>query len=676
MTTFAELQARLSCAPDHDRFIGEPIDIGKLTPDELGRLWPLLQRVRCDLDAAAPLRQQADEVLRQAQQKELAPRLDNRTLLATLRAVPQAPTPVAALLSWAACLATDPDPALDAALAPLLPKEEQWTDERHALLAIGRALGARRMVARLADAVVRHFGDSLPAREFTVLRETRLAALLALARSGHLEVPGVDSDRPADAAAALADDPDYLVFAQAALEEAARRLERIHAGELPYQAGGACNRDEAAVLGLAARVAATRDAPWYPDLIARLLPGACVAPTAARTAPSQALTIALGHAIEAVPTPEAVMALRQALSVVRHAGLQKKLERHRKPAERGLLRRPQVALRLLDAGLEAKQQRALLTQFFEAALVQGFTLPYEEWRRRLLANEATATFARTLVWHAGVAFMLDDGDAPADAQGQPLVIAAEAQVSLWHPVEADDGERDAWRARILQRKLRQPVRQAFREFYQPSDADLFAGYELSVVRLIGLARREGWVLESGCLERSFGDVRLCFVLSQDIYPGLDGVVASRALRFARGRQALALHELAPRLLSEACRAVDLLASVSAVALETDEDDTPGRSRRVLLLAGQAGIDAIRRQVLAQVLQPQVAAGSVRIDGFYVHAGEARVSIRTGRVLRAGAPVELDLGKPGKRLRALPWVPYDEALLERVLHSVGALLAPQ
>jgi hypothetical protein len=26
-----------------------------------------------------------------------------------------------------------------------------------------------------------------------------------------------------------------------------------------------------------------------------------------------------------------------------------------------------------------------------------------------------------------------------------------------------------------------------------------------------------------------------------------------------------------------------------------------------------------------------------------------------------------------KLRAVPWLPYDEALLERVVHSVGALL---
>ncbi|QBE66822.1 hypothetical protein [Pseudoduganella lutea] len=62
-----------------------------------------------------------------------------------------------------------------------------------------------------------------------------------------------------------------------------------------------------------------------------------------------------------------------------------------------------------------------------------------------------------------------------------------------------------------------------------------------------------------------------------------------------------------------------------------------------------------------------------------------MSLRTGRVVRDGTPVELDLapikGKVGKgskgdkRLLAVPWLPYDEALLERVVHSVGVLLNP-
>lgn len=683
MSPYTELHTRLTTDPDHARFTGPPVDIGDLGPGELGRLWPLLQAALRGPGTEPGRQALASQVLRQAQERALLPRLDSAGLLAMLRAVGPKRIALGWLLAQARYLGAVPDPvpgdafgdAIEAALAPLLPPPEEWFRERYPVLAIARAVGAGGMLARLGDLVRERGDNAFPAREFAVLCKVGLPSLFTLARGSCHGLDELGDDAEADPATALAGEPEYVAFARVALDDAARRVDRIHAGELPYEADGAFDRDDAMVLGLAARVAATRDEPWYPDVIARLLPGACVAPTAARTAPSQALTVALGHAVEAVPTPEAILALRQALKVVRHAGLQKKLARHQKPAERGLARRPEVALRLLDADLDPKQEHALLARFFESCFVRPFALPYAAWRKRLLANHGAAAFARSLVWHAGPAFMLDDADVPVDAGGLPLAIADDAPVTLWHPVDAVEQEREAWRARVLARRLRQPIRQVFREFYRPLDADIFAGYELAAARLVGLARREGWTLDVDGLARQFGELRAYLVLTGKVYPGHDGVVGSLAIGFTRGAARVPLAEAPPRIVSEACRAVDLLVSVAAVALEADAGkDLRERSRRLLLLADQAGMDAMRRRVIAQVLQAQIAAGSVRLDGFHVHAGGAQVSMRTGRVLRNGAPIELAPAAPAKRLGAVPWLPYDEALLERVIHHVGALLA--
>lgn len=690
MSTFSELQARLAARPDHPRFTGAPIDIAGLTPEELGALWPQLQAVRYEANAERARHEFVMDVLRQATASGLAPRLDEAALLATLRAIPEQQISAHRLLGHvrylvapededkAADLATNAvtnsadGAALNAALAPLLPPEEAWFDQRHALLAIARATGSAAMLARLRHVVAQRDPASLPAGEFAVLHEISLPALVALAASGHAYPATPDGIEEPDPAPMLAAEPAYVAFAQRAFEAAADLLARLHAGALPYEADGAFDRDDALVLGMAARVGAIRDEAWYARLVTPVLSKACVAPTAARTAPSQALTIALGHAIEDVPTPEAVAALRQALASVRHAGLQKKLARHQKPAERALAMRPEVALRLLDAGLPPKQGRSLLTQFFEGAFLRPFALPYGEWRTRLLADKVAAEFARTLVWRAGVSFMLGANDRPVDANGQPLDIEADAPVTLWHPLDADEAEREAWRARIVHGLLRQPVRQVFREFYQPADGKLFAGYQLATVPLLGLARREGWKLDYDSLVRRFGEWRAQLCLTDRIYPGYDGVVGSGALVLRRGAAPVALAEAPPQVVSEACRAVDLLVSVATVALDT-EDESGDRLRRVEMLVRQSGRDAMRRRVLAQVLEKQIAAGTVAIEGFHVQVAGARVSIRTGRVLRDGAQVELALPDTGRRLGAVPWLPYDEALLERVVRSVGMLL---
>jgi len=673
MSSYTELRDRLDTAPDHPRFVGTPIVIDGLAPDELGALWPRLQGACRQADTHEALRQQAQELLRQAAQRGLAPRLDTPGLLATLRAVPEDGAPLAWLLRQASYLAPAPGDGLEAALLPLLPPQDAWFGQRHALLAIARATGAGGVLARLDAVMAQRGAQDLAGCEFAALRAAGPETLLALALSGHYAPLLPEAGEEPAPAALLAAEPAYLDFARDALTGAARQLARLHAGDLPYQADAAFGPDDAQVLGMAARVAATRDEAWYAELIGPLLAQACVAPTAARTAPSQALTIALGHAIEAVSTPEGVLALRQALAAVRHAGLQKKLARHQKPAERALAERPEVALRLLDAGLAPKALRALLARFFEAGFVRPFALPYGEWRARLLTNKSAAECARALVWRSSVAWMLGPDGAPRDAQGRPVVVADDAAVTLWHPVEAEEAEREAWRARILAQGLRQPLRQVFREWYRPADGEGFAGYELDAMPLAGLARREGWKLDYDGLLRQFGELRVLFMVSGRLYPGAGGVVASRGLLFRHGAAAVPVSQIPPRVLSEACRAVDLLVSVTAIALETDSDASCQRVDRLLLLAGQTGRDAMRRRVLAHVLAPQIAAGRVRLDGFHVKAGGARISIRTGRVLREGAPVELAPAQSSPPLRAVPWLPYDEALLERVVHNVGVLL---
>src|SRR5262249_47123866 len=130
-----------------------------------------------------------------------------------------------------------------------------------------------------------------------------------------------------DAVRLLADEPAYVEFAREVLVEAADAIAAIQAGSVPYVADRAFPRDDCQVIARAARVAAWRDEPWLGALILRLLPGVCVAPTNAKTVPSQSLAIALGHAIETVPTPEGVQALVDALELVRHAGVAQKLAR-------------------------------------------------------------------------------------------------------------------------------------------------------------------------------------------------------------------------------------------------------------------------------------------------------------------------------------------------------------
>jgi hypothetical protein len=60
------------------------------------------------------------------------------------------------------------------------------------------------------------------------------------------------------------------------------------------------------------------------------------------------------------------------------------------------------------------------------------------------------------------------------------------------------------------------------------------------------------------------------------------------------------------------------------------------------------------------------ARQVRVGPFAVH-------LATARVTKGGAPVEVAEPASGATLAAVPWLPYDEVLLQKICDRVGALL---
>ncbi|MGN5380664.1 hypothetical protein ACQ4WX_36645 [Streptomyces lasalocidi] len=93
-------------------------------------------------------------------------------------------------------------------------------------------------------------------------------------------------------------------------------------------------------------MALVRDEPWLPELSERLLPGIALAPTRAKTLPSQALLYEVVRAAQDFPTPELVSAIRTVRRTVRHAGVPKQLDKMLKKADAALAERTEVALRL------------------------------------------------------------------------------------------------------------------------------------------------------------------------------------------------------------------------------------------------------------------------------------------------------------------------------------------
>lgn len=723
MSIVEHLLARLTTLPDHPHFVGAPIDLEGLDGIQLGSIWLALRKALWFPDYDDPREVFARWLQKQIEELELTPVFDDNAGLAVFRDIKAGAW--ADALKHLPFLAQRPTPELQCELVRIMSKrpDPHLSGGEYQAYALGYFAGGHGL-AELREEVAKRYSDSpCRLREFDVLDKLGPAALLALAGTydGYFVATRFGLDKP-DPAVVLAEEPGYVDFPREMLVFAVERIADVQSGKVPYKADGAFTKDDAQVISRAARIAAYRDEPWLRPTIGPLMVGCCVAPTSAKTAPSQSLAITLGHSIEEIPTPESVRALRDALAAVRHLGIKKKLARNLKPAERGLGERPNIALRMTIGAKPDKKQQAMLATCMESGFTLGMALSYAEWRERLVDAPAGAAFATNVVWLERrsdgniQSFMMEiakSGVSMTSLDGTPCSVDATSSISLWHPLLADEGERRGWQRIFLTRKIKQPIRQVFREYYVPGMEDLdkstfsmFEDHILSVRTLIGLARREGWCISKyDGLTRRFGDVRVTFSVAADLYPGAGGYGTSGKLYFENKNgqrwRLIPITQLDPLLFSEIARAADLLVSVAGFALSDEGCNMPVTVKDLgVHLVGQAPppqkiplhptvarwlhLDRLstlplgdmmnnRKNILTMVFAKQIDQGKISIGERHVRVGEYSVHIATARVTKGGEPREIKPTPQGGQLIGVPWLPYDEVLLQRIVDTVVTIL---
>ncbi|MEU9440925.1 DUF4132 domain-containing protein [Streptomyces sp. NPDC048304] len=428
------------------------------------------------------------------------------------------------------CTAPAPDVSEQARTLVGLWLEKERLRQPYALLAVAGLAGGgtlRAAVERLSRDVGPIVADEIAV--IAGLPPAEQAPLSDIDR-GHLYASPV-----AQAWRRSAGNPAYVAFARRALEAAADRTDAIKAGEVPYRADKAFTDREVTALGRALRVALLRDEPWLPDLFDRLLPGICLAPTAARTLPSQALLYEVVRAAQDFPTPELVTAIRTVRRTVRHAGVPKQLDKMLKKVDAALAERTDVALRLPRLGFETASlggttaggvlrrqagdyeavvtvtETATLTWEKDGRPLRSLPAPVRRDHTALVrelrdlvkrVNAQLATLLRSLEGGYTVDAAHRYGWWRTELAGHPLARTLvrrliweievapgewravlpetdehlpdapdEALVRLWHPLRSAPDAVRAWRDLLTERRIRQPFKQAFREIYRLTPAE-------------------------------------------------------------------------------------------------------------------------------------------------------------------------------------------------------------
>jgi hypothetical protein len=163
------------------------------------------------------------------------------------------------------------------------------------------------------------------------------------------------------------------------------------------------------------------------------------------------------------------------------------------------LKELQAAAKDIQAMLPAQRER------IDSLSLQQKTWPLPLWRERYLSHPLIGTLARRILWefkHGGksVTAIWFDGYL-VDLDLKPVELPDDqTMVQLWHPIGKDTDEVVAWRSWLDAQQIQQPFKQAHREIYVLTDAELntrsysnrYAAHVLKQHQFNALCALRGW----------------------------------------------------------------------------------------------------------------------------------------------------------------------------------------
>ncbi|TYB42776.1 DUF4132 domain-containing protein [Actinomadura chibensis] len=349
----------------------------------------------------------------------------------------------------------------------------------------------------------------------------------------------------------------------------------------------------------------------------------------------------------------------------------------------------------------AKEVRATLSTErarIEALMSEDRVWPYGEWREHYRDHPVTGVVVRGLIWE----FEDDRGEWHA-VLGAPD--GDYARVRLWHPIRASVDEVRAWRERIVDARVRQPFKQAFREIYLLTPAEeetatysnRFAAHIVHYRRLYALFKERGWRSNflggyeggySGEARGEFGggEWRACFYHEpvENVAWGPEHATTDQ-VRFERrdGRawRETPLSGVPAVVFSEAMRDVDLFVGVTSIAADPEWADR-GEDRfaaywRETTFGELTASAEVRRAALERLLPRTRIAGRCAVDGRYlVVRGELRtykIHLGSANVLMEPDDAYLCIVQ-GRRGQGKVFLPFEDERLSLILSKAFLLAA--
>lgn len=253
--------------------------------------------------------------------------------------------------------------------------------------------------------------------------------------------------------------------------------------------------------------------------------------------------------------------------------------------------------------LSTTAQRDRLDRMFRSQRLMP--LPY--FREHFVDHGLLAFLTHRIIWnlHRGEAVVqaIRINGAWTTRTGEAFTPAEDMTVSLWHPATATVAEVSAWREFMMDREIRQPLKQAFREVYLLTDAEVktrtysnrMAAHLLKQHQFNSLAKTRGWkyALQGAFDNGRDGEVASISLPDYGIGAqfwvnevnaddamndtGIWTYVATDQLRFGRigSEDPMDLVDVPVVAFSEVMRDVDLFVGVASVGNDPQWEDSGG-----------------------------------------------------------------------------------------------------
>jgi hypothetical protein len=264
--------------------------------------------------------------------------------------------------------------------------------------------------------------------------------------------------------------------------------------------------------------------------------------------------------------------------------------------------------KLKDIAKQVEQTLTAQRDRIDRMFRSGRLISSEAFERYYLQQGLTAFLANRLIWNFHFA---DGGVRPAIQLGGHWInesneivdVAGANGVSLWHPVQSTVAGIKAWRDFMVLHELQQPLKQAFREVYILTDAELntrsysnrMAAHILRQHQFNSLAKARGWRYAlMGCFDNGMDNGTAQLILPEHNLraeywinevnaenamndTGIWNYVSTDQVRFVNTAQdsVVDLVDVAPLVLSEVMRDVDLFVGVASVGNDPAWADSGG-----------------------------------------------------------------------------------------------------